>query len=402
MKHRAFFFLLIILVWHTAGVTITGTVIDENTSAPLPEAHVTFRVATGVESPGVPTDSNGTFTVDLVAGEPYPRNFIVRKTGYLATSGDVPVVEDTVNLSTIALKLIVEQVVTFCGTVADSVTGEPIEGVRVGVQYSPGPGLFFDQPTDSAGRFCGDILLSNENQQHLWIARMDGYHPNRGEVTAKMDSVPQKLLMSPIGTIRKRVQGRAIDSATGVPLGNARVVLSTNYTDVAFDTSFTGADGRFDRLVLVGEEVFSVPKLSFTITAPEYQEKTGSQYLLPDGATSGDIDFGDILVLGTNNSKVINRKKITDDVTGAGLFPSSTGRHVVFSVTLSSPERVVVKMYGLTGREVAVLADRQLEKGVHRLICAISHLSPGWYSATVTAGAFRRVISVPVFNATMR
>ena len=118
--------------------TVTGTVTNAGTGAPLSDATV---AATGFSTT---TDSNGNFT--LTGVPPGPQTLTVSRSGFSPTTTDVRVEPGkTLSAGTIALTPL-PTFGTITGTVTNARTGAPLSGATVG-------GIGFSTTTDSNGNF---------------------------------------------------------------------------------------------------------------------------------------------------------------------------------------------------------------------------------------------------------
>lgn len=184
-----------------------------------------------------------------------------------------------------------EKTVSFCGTVRDSLTMVPMARIPLKFKRNPGDAsAFLTADTDSLGGFCLEIPLSNNpDGRAFWSINAPDYYPKAGEVLSSEGTVPLTLRLQRIGTILIEARGLVVDSATSQPIPGAMIVLATNYHYAKPDTSYTGEDGRFRRMVQGGVSSSSVPRLICKTLAGNYKTDLRAIDLL---TVLTEIDFG--------------------------------------------------------------------------------------------------------------
>lgn len=88
------------------------------------------------------------------------------------------------------------------------------------------------------------------------------------------------------------VSGRVVDSATGAPIENALVRLSTTISivDTIYDSAYTDKDGKFSKEMAPG--IWIQPRLLYLVTKDGYLMKYGTEMI--QGTT---VDLGDIKLM---------------------------------------------------------------------------------------------------------
>jgi hypothetical protein len=289
-----------ILVWASAAfaVVITGSVFDNSDKTPIKDVSITFRLPSlPIQNHVLYSDSTGSFSGVFITDQTYPLQYYLEKTGYVAKLSEIPVNQDSITLGDIYLDRLTQASVWFCGTLIDSVTGSPLSGVELHfTRYQGSYSSIGLDTTDSLGKFGYSAEVTN-NSSVYWTINITGYYQLDNKITTAVDSLNQTLRLKPWGSWKIPVQGRVIDSLTGAPVPNAKVVLVTNYWNTKPCSTYTDNLGQFnyfaERGTGTGEEM---PRLRYIITAQGFIQKTW----FADIGNKTSVDLGDIKLAGVS------------------------------------------------------------------------------------------------------
>jgi hypothetical protein len=287
-----------ILVWVSAAysVVITGSVFDNTDKTPIKDVSITFRLPSQpIQNHVLYSDSTGSFSGGFITDQNYPLQYYLEKTGYVAKKGEVLVNQDTITLGDIYLDKLTQATVWFCGTLVDSMTGSPLSGVELHfTRYQGSSSLIGLDTTDSLGKFGYSVMVTN-NSTVSWTVNITGYWQLDDIITTAKDLLPQTLRLKPWGSWKIPVQGSVIDSTTGAPVPNAKVVLVTNYWNTKPCSTYTDNLGQFSYFAEIGTSTGSeMPRLRYVITAQGFVQKTW----FADIGNKTSVDLGDIKLQG--------------------------------------------------------------------------------------------------------
>jgi hypothetical protein len=272
-------------------VRITGRVLEKDTRLPAVGVTVFLR-----SNPIARTDSAGVFSHEADLDMDFPVQLFLEAQGYSMARATGTVTSGTLDFGDIFMESLREKSVSFCGTVWDSLAMEPMARISVSFRRHLGNvGEIPDATTDSLGGFCQNILLSNNPDGRVfWNIFVHGYYSKGGEVDSSNETAPLAIRMRPYGTIFIEVRGRVVDSATSQPIPGAMIVLATNYHYAKPDTSYTGEDGSFRRMVQGGTSTSEIPGVYCILQAENYQ--TGGRpinFLV----SRSEFDFGQMALV---------------------------------------------------------------------------------------------------------
>jgi hypothetical protein len=241
------------------------------------------------------SDSTGSFSGAFITDQNCPLQYYLEKTGYVAKKGEVLVNQDTITLGDIYLDRLTQATVWFCGTLVDSMTGSPLSGVELHFyRYQGSSSLIGLDTTDSLGKFGYSVQVTN-NSTVSWTVNIPGYWQLSDFITTALDSLNQTIRLKPWGSWKIPVQGRVIDSTTGAPVPNAKVVLVTNYWNTKPCSTYTDNLGQFSYFAEIGTSTGEeLPRLRYIITAQGFIQKTW----FADIGNKTSVDVGDIKLQG--------------------------------------------------------------------------------------------------------
>jgi hypothetical protein len=186
-------------------------------------------------------------------------------------------------------------------------TQMPLIGVRITMKKNIGditPYTFFT--TDSLGSFKQIISVPNSTTLLTSISH-PGYYSNNLEITRYTNFVNQIIHLQPEGSLQIKVAGQVLDSMSGMPVGNAKVILYSTYLSPP-DTSYTANDGSFIRFIkagLVGSPV--PPEMYCTVYFDGYNIKF-TKKRLSETSPYTDVDLENILISKSNSLSFIGRQ----------------------------------------------------------------------------------------------
>jgi hypothetical protein len=310
------------------SAVIKGSLVDSTSGKPVDSAKLSFRIGNSPnEYPSTISDANGLFSIELSVSNGYPLQVIIEKSGYVNKIYRITINSDTMNVGAISLEQFLQKEIRLLGTVIDSVSRLPVIGAKISLTKIKMGSYIPDQNcvTDSSGSFYLKAMLSNDYVL-VATASQSGYYPSSFDITPDIDSSHLTILLQPEGSIRIAVSGRVVDSRTGVPVNNARVILMTTYHDVKADTSFTNSNSAFTRSVQAGITSSAIPAIVCMINAEDYMPYTTYKNLTSRQAIGFDkIDMEEITIIKNNAVRIlINQPKkdntFITDVTGVSIM----------------------------------------------------------------------------------
>ena len=326
--------------------TVTGTVTNAGTGAPLADATV---AATGFSTT---TDSNGNFT--LTGVPPGPQTLTVSRSGFISTTKTVTVVAGTsVSAGAIALTPL-----PAFGTVTGAVTiagaGAPLSGATVAATG-------FSTTTDSNGNFT--LTGVPPGPQTLTVSR-SGFISTTKTVTV----VAGKTVSTGTITLTPRttfgtIIGTVTNAGTGAPLSGATVAVAsigvTATTDTNGNFTLAGVPPDSGELLVVKASGFSSASKVVTVVAGEtVSAGTIALTPLPTASTS----TGTVTI--TNAGTVAPLSGATVGGTGFSTTTDSNGNFTLTGLP-PGPQTLTVSRSGFspTTTDVTVEPGKTLSAG---------------------------------------
>lgn len=223
------------------AATVSGIVSDASSGKPIGSAFVTVSAVGGTNTFKDTTDTDGVYSVKVTASK-YPANFmLVASVGNTSSNAvNILIATDTSTIQrniSIALPF---AGVTVSGTVTDSLLGTPVKGAKI---YLRRLLQNIDSAvSDQSGAYSIDSVARG---QYSLVANAKGYVSKTVNNVAVQDSdVVQHILLRAIvpSTLLGKVTG---DSANGIPLVNATVIVTRRVGTPFTDTVSTDANGWY-------------------------------------------------------------------------------------------------------------------------------------------------------------
>ncbi len=172
------------------------------------------------------------------------------------------------------------------------------------------------------------------------------------------------------------VRGIVTDSASGMPLKAKIYAIGQNDSTWIYSDSICGDYHR----------MFAPGTYSLLFKAPNYYDKivSGIQ-VLNDSAVIYDVKLRSTVTGISNNENTITNFELFQN------YPNPFNPETRINFNIPSKEFVTLKIYNITGREVAVLANRYFEKGSYSFNWNASQLPSGIYFCNIQAGNFSSV-----------
>ncbi len=194
--------------------------------------------------------------------------------------------------------------ITVTGTVVDSTTGSPVPQAMIllyatstlNIDTSNLGALKLDTVfSGTDGKFQLQMTTGMQSIILFYGVLKEGYQIKynlAGILTSTVNLGTIKISemdMSVKDTLT--VSGTVVDSATGLGIGNAYVIMSSGGGfDTIGNTVFTNNDGTFSKQIVISE-LNGASIVSYIITDPDYQTKLGQ-----NTATGKQLDLGRILM----------------------------------------------------------------------------------------------------------
>ena len=360
--------------------TITGTVINAETGAPLFDATVSVNGRSLRDT----TNRNGTFTLN---GVPLGQQTLtVSAAGFTSTTRTVTVVAGTVSAGTIALTpLPTTGAVT--GTVTNAGTGTPLPNATVAVT-----GTSLRTTTNSDGNFTLNGVL--QGRQTLAVSA-SGFTATTRDVTvmARTSISTGTIALKPIDNTGT-VTGTVTNAETGAPLFRATVAV--NGTKLSIGTLDDGTftlngipEGR--RTLTISASGFTATTRDVTVVA-RTSISAGTIVLTTPLPTTGSID-GTVIHAFTETPLQF----ITIAVNGLSTTSSSNGSFVLRGVPVG-PQTVTVSapQFNSTTRTVEVPADGSVSTGTIALTPSFLDFSGTYFGTEVRSNEDRFPIKIVI------
>lgn len=282
--------------------SISGTITDAATSAPIEDAHVVVRGPGFWNYHHTTTGADGSYMVDQL--EPGAYSVSAHKEDYYPGEYPDPVEIDGNDTTGIDIALVAIVPTGIRGTVTDISTGNPIEGARVhafNVDYWLHNGVAY---TDENG----DYEINARPGEYRVRACAEGYLP---------EEYPTNVIVPEAGYIEDidfaltgfsfgSISGTVTDTS-GTPLNNAKII-AWKYGDFFGRSAWSDATGAYTIENLIpGEYRVHAHKWGFE---PAVYPDTVA---VPDGGSVPDIDFA-LIPLHAHDGVISGT--VTDDSTG--------------------------------------------------------------------------------------
>ena len=214
--------------------SLTITVLDDNTDAPIAGATVNIRDSEYVLVASGTTDNGGLFTIDSLADGVY--SFAVEYPGYYTGGVDDLEVSDATN-RTIRLIPIVDGVLTV--TVLDDQTDLPVAGALVEVgRFGKGGYVVADGITGENGVFVTRLLPGDRYELRVdrpgYFTSWTGSSPISGDTSQTVRLIPDTP-----GTLTIAV----LDEQTDAPIEGAMVTVTNEDSGETVETGSTNSSG---------------------------------------------------------------------------------------------------------------------------------------------------------------
>ncbi|MED1864392.1 carboxypeptidase regulatory-like domain-containing protein [Fictibacillus nanhaiensis] len=322
--------------------SISGTVSDFTTGAPIPGAAILVHDSLGILIRFSTTDQFGNFLL---------RNFV---------PGSYAITSSAQNYSTEITGVIVQsdetsganlQLTSTVGSIAGQVTdseGIPLSGDNIQLKLFGANGeLLQALIAHSDGAFQITELSVGT---YFVSAELEGYSPNMTAVIVNSSEVSSITI--PLSQILTTITGSVTDSATGNPIsGTAVSVTLTNNTGMFVAKQYPGTDGTFlfdsiaPGIYLLNVNAVNYGNEVITITVPVTGSNISVSLTQNSGAVTGYVTnqlsgepLSNAIILVTSSGKPLDRKGVSDSFgqfTFANLSPD-TYRAIVSADGFSS------------------------------------------------------------------
>lgn len=171
------------------------------------------------------------------------------------------------------------------------------------------------------------------------------------------------------------VRGIIRDSLTGQPVKTKVRVTGKEIADSTWISS-DSVTGNYNRLIKNGT-------YTFTFSAPNYITKTVTGVYVKNDSTT----FLNVLLRPVATSVIIN-KPIVNEYSLMQNYPNPFNSITKIQLQVASYKFVKLVVFDITGKEVAVLINKNLQAGTYEVRFDAKHLSSGIYFYKLTAGEF--------------
>lgn len=171
------------------------------------------------------------------------------------------------------------------------------------------------------------------------------------------------------------VRGIIRDSLTGQPVKTKVRVTGKEIADSTWISS-DSITGNYNRLIKNGT-------YTFTFSAPNYITKTVTGVYVKNDSTT----FLNVLLRPVATSVIIN-KPIVNEYSLMQNYPNPFNSITKIQLQVASYKFVKLVVFDITGKEVAVLINKNLQAGTYEVRFDAKHLSSGIYFYKLTAGEF--------------
>lgn len=171
------------------------------------------------------------------------------------------------------------------------------------------------------------------------------------------------------------VRGIIRDSLTGQPVKTKVRVTGKEIADSTWISS-DSITGNYNRLIKNGT-------YTFTFSAPNYITKTVTGVYVKNDSTT----FLNVLLRPVATSVIIN-KPIVNEYSLMQNYPNPFNSITKIQLQVASYKFVKLVVFDITGKEVAVLINKELQAGTYEVRFDAKHLSSGIYFYKLTSGEF--------------
>lgn len=171
------------------------------------------------------------------------------------------------------------------------------------------------------------------------------------------------------------VRGIIRDSLTGQPVKTKVRVTGKEIAD-STGISSDSITGNYNRLIKNGT-------YTFTFSAPNYITKTVTGVYVKNDSTT----FLNVLLRPVATSVIIN-KPIVNEYSLMQNYPNPFNSITKIQLQVASYKFVKLVVFDITGKEVAVLINKELQAGTYEVRFDAKHLSSGIYFYKLTSGEF--------------
>ena len=174
------------------------------------------------------------------------------------------------------------------------------------------------------------------------------------------------------------VRGIIRDSLTGQPVKTKVRVTGKEIADSTWISS-DSVTGNYNRLIKNGT-------YTFTFSAPNYITKTVTGVYVKNDSTT----FLNVLLRPVATSVIINNPNV-DDYSLMQNYPNPFNSITKIQLQVTSYKFVKLVVFDITGKEVAVLINKNLQAGTYEVKFDAKHLPSGIYFYKLTAGGFSEI-----------
>ncbi len=171
------------------------------------------------------------------------------------------------------------------------------------------------------------------------------------------------------------VRGIIRDSLTGQPVKTKVRVTGKEIADSTWISS-DSITGNYNRLIKNGT-------YTFNFSAPNYVTKTVTGVYVKNDSTT----ILNVLLRPVATSVIINNPNV-DDYSLMQNYPNPFNSITKIQLQVASYKFVKLVVFDITGKEVAVLINKELQAGTYEVRFDAKHLSSGIYFYKLTAGEF--------------
>ncbi len=371
--------------------SFTGTVVDSATNEPVEDAVVIIsRYSVNPEIVDTCfTDTLGTYLFDsLLTGRRYPYTLTV-VTDSFALAVKSNLILSSNQIDTVDFYLVAPDTTAppqsaygvFLGNVTDSLTGQPLSGVRVvlNTRINAAWQAVDSMLTGADGLFRFDSIPASLTVRYAVSASIAGYVPeSRNNLYADSGSVDTvNFLLIAMDTTNSWLLSGIVtsDSLNGRPLANALVeVVQKTGTEFHYSTTTDDAGG-FEVLVVDAARTYSI-----IVTLTGYKTKTVSLAVAEDSTETAIFMVPETLITGVTIGVAANngyRLSVTPN-------PANAGVTIAYGLPMGVSAQIA--LYGIDGRLVRLLSGNRTVQCGNSLRINITGIPAGAYIVKADAG----------------
>jgi len=252
---------------------VQGYVINDETSDPIENAHVSIRGRTnGMESyeNETITDSYGYYSMNIPAGERF--RVSAYADGYFSAESNRFNIDGNetrwVNLS---LGLRPEETAMIYGYIIDDKTSDPIEGATIDLSWYEGQNQYYQNETNSDATGYYDMHVA-PGYFELYFEAEGYYGESMNNLYIENEEMMEiNMVLYPRPEENAMVSGYITDEDTGDPIGNARVELLwvDNESDHSYENeTYADSDGFYEINIAAGEVYHDIRKEGYDYYNP--------------------------------------------------------------------------------------------------------------------------------------